>query len=424
MDTPKNAFYEIRIACIALTIIITLSLSKDLSADDKALIKALKAAYYADQDDKQPEISLLISNLLKALPGCKNEYLLARAQYRIGILYFKDRKYLQAKNQFHQLAQQPYTPLLVKVLSLNMIGQIYRLSGEDNEALRAFDTLTHLIEEQYPSENLSIVEPAVFRLWYSTLLSRAEIFQAQEIYNQSLAQYEQAVKLLVNSRKKTAPSQISQIYDRMSQLYFRQSNIKQYLALTGKTVVDFPNYNRTPLMKLERACVIFARDHTLNLTSVIEIYQVPARIIGNIAQVNDHNHVSSFVRLMQQLYQKRQNTPQSKLLCYHYASLLDALGEKQKAAGVFSEIIGWENNKTDDVHKNGAEYALVEEYAKIQYAIILAEEGEYVKALKVMAGMCPRPLPSHLGKLSESVTKSIQTLKREVRSHEIKYQNP
>ena len=420
MDTPKNAFYEIRIACIALTVIITLSLSKNLSADDKALFKALKAAYYADQNDKQPEIPLLISNLLKALPGCNDEYLLARAQYRIGILYFKDRKYLPAKNQFRQLAKQPYIPLLVKALSLNMIGQINRLSGEDDEALRVFDTLTQLLEKQYSSENLNIVEPALIKLWYATLLSQAEIFQTQEKYNQSLAQYEQAVKLLVSSEEKTAPSQIPQIYDRMSQLYFRQGNIKQYLALTGKTVVDFPDYTRTPLMKLERACVIFARDHTLPLTSVKEIYQVPARIIGNIAQVNDRNHVASFVRLMEQLYQKRQNTPQSKLLCYHYASLLDALGEKQKAAGVFSEIIGPENNQADNVHKNASPYALVDEYAKIQYAIILAEEGEYVEALKVMAGLRPHPLSSHLGKLSESVTKSIQTLKREVRSHEIK----
>jgi hypothetical protein len=56
----------------------------------------------------------------------------------------------------------------------------------------------------------------------------------------------------------------------------------------------------------------------------------------------------------------------------------------------------------------------VQEYARIQSAIMLGEKGDYTDALRVLRSLRKHPDKSHLSELAKSVTESIEILKREV----------
>jgi predicted chitinase len=56
----------------------------------------------------------------------------------------------------------------------------------------------------------------------------------------------------------------------------------------------------------------------------------------------------------------------------------------------------------------------VQEYAKIQYAVIAGEKADYKEALRVLSSLQTHGHESHISRMAESVTNSIQTLKREV----------
>jgi hypothetical protein len=56
----------------------------------------------------------------------------------------------------------------------------------------------------------------------------------------------------------------------------------------------------------------------------------------------------------------------------------------------------------------------IQEYAKIQYAIMSGEKSDYKQALRVLGSLQPNSDNPHISELAKSVTESIQILRREV----------
>ena len=108
------------------------------------------------------------------------------------------------------------------------------------------------------------------------------------------------------------------------------------------------------------------------------------------------------------------------LLQYHYAWLLDTLGEKNKAAEIFAMISAARIPNNGDKPREKAILETVAEYAKIQLAILLGERADYTEALRILNTMRTHPDKSHISELAKSVGKNLETLKREVPENENK----
>ena len=418
MDIPKNVCCKIRIIYLIFVLTGFFPARSMLWADVGSAIEILKGSYSADRARENRDVEAIISDLQNALVKCQDDYLIARVKYRIGILYFKTGKINQAGEQFHQLLKEAECPMLIKTASLNMIGQIHRMKGAYEEALKVFDQLAAHFEEQYYSNGQVNVESAIEELWYAALLSRAQIYEAQENDKLSIAEYERVVRLLTKSERENVRVRFPLVYDKMGQLHFRRSNIKKYLALVRSAISDFPHYQRVPLMKLEMECIKFARDNSLNLDLVKKAGNAPVWLIGKITSV-ENTKVAAFTLTLERLCKESKDSKWGALLQYHYGWLLDRLGEKVRAAHIFAGIGAGSNKKEDDLQTKEV-FTMIREYGHIQSAIICGENGEYAQALKILAGLRASPEQSHLGKLAASVRKSIKTLKREVRHNESK----
>ena len=113
------------------------------------------------------------------------------------------------------------------------------------------------------------------------------------------------------------------------------------------------------------------------------------------------------------------NTYGGILLQYHYAWLLDTLGEKDKAAEILAWISSTDIVETDLKSWQKVIVETTQEYAKIQYAVMLGERTDYIEALKVLSSLRTHS-ESYISELAKSVSESIQTLKREVPKNENK----
>jgi hypothetical protein len=157
-----------------------------------------------------------------------------------------------------------------------------------------------------------------------------------------------------------------------------------------------------------------------NLEFLNGSFDAPAHVIDYARGSKSRTSAQHIVDEFDKLYKKYQNTCRGVLLQYHYAWLLDALGEKHRAAEIFSLIF---SNDVADTSNKSWEKAIVEtiqEYAKIQYAIMAGGKADYNEALKVLGSMRSHSDNFHISELAESVAKSIEILKREVPKDENK----
>ena len=418
MAIQKNEYWNGN-TCSVLALAILFFIPGILWADDTSAIQQLKDTYHVNYSADPNKAESLIVGLETALTTCKNQFLAVRIEYRIGILYFRAGKLQKAREQFSRIAKRTQYPLLIQASSLNMTGQILRMKGANQPAVKTFDQLCALLEKHYPPERPIAIEVGLSRLWYSALLARAEIFQAQQNNPQGVIEYQRLIKLL--SRKNISPQDrtlIPFVYEKMAQRQFRTGNTEQYLAIADRITAEFPQYPRVPLIHLETECLRFCQDKSLPIDFNKGPWNLPVQIIGRIGKLPDKAVASSFLRAVEELIGKYQDSPWADLLHYHFGWLLDGLEKSAKAAEIFAKIGASDNKDTSKVPQDNQIIKTTRQYAKIQYAIILAENAEYSQAMKVLQGIPVYPESSHLGKLSDVVSKNIQILKREVRSSE------
>jgi hypothetical protein len=384
----------------------------------RTAIEALLNAYKLDPVITPAKAESAVASLEKALVNCKDEDIAFRIRYTIGVIYFKAHMMEASKTAFLQIANAPACPELIRVCSFNMIGQICRLSGQNKEALEAFNQVINLSEQDL-SFNKGAAYPALVKLWCAALFSRAEIYELQRNLNAGITEYNRLLNGLRQIKNNDMLSRYAPLAnDRMSQLYIRQGDIDTYIKLAEALTINYPEYYRAPIIKLEIECVKFLKDIHEDPEFVNGSYVVPANVIAYLNGSKEKTSAYPIANKLAILSKENQNSYSWFLLQYEYAWLLDALGERDKAAEALSQITSSNLASLGNGLNRIAVVKMIQDYAKIQRAIILGEKANYTEALEMLATLRSDPNESHISKLAESVTESIQILKREVSKNE------
>lgn len=415
MDTQKNAVYS-ALLCIALiSAVMIKARSADIgSAADALLAPHISAAIAARQDAESS-----VGSLEKALAACKDNGTAFKIKYRMGVIYFRSDMMNEAKAKFRQVAEDSECPELIRACSLNMIGQISRLQGRSEDAIKAFEVLLNLLEPRLSTERKTIAKSASTKLWCSALFGKAEIYETERDYAASIAQYIRLLKSLsaYNDQeifRKYAPL----LNDRISGLYMRQGSLDKYIKVAETLIKDYPGYPRRPLVELESECVKLLRSTSPNTELAGGAFTAPVQLIALMREPKNRTLAQNICGQLDKLCEEHNNACEGIVLRYHYASLLDALGEKNKAAQLLARTLSNDSVTTQiDTHEK-AIVETVRAYAGIQSAIIAAESAEYKKALQVLADIQEHPEGSHISKLKNAAVQCIEILKREVPRNE------
>ena len=225
---------------------------------------------------------------------------------------------------------------------------------------------------------------------------------------------------ILNRYKKNehAKEYIPLVSDRISQLYLRQGKTEQYVTSVQNLTHTNPEYIRTPIMKMELTCVKILKNISDEIEFARGSYESPAMLIQAIKKADNKDVFVNCMDEFKKLFEEYKDKHMGILLQYHYAWFMDTMGEKDEARKIFAEISLYENKDANNSREEPEAISTIQDYAKIQYAIMAGEKGEYNEALKVLNGLRTHPEDSHLSELAKSVEESIQILKREVKINE------
>jgi len=107
----------------------------------------------------------------------------ARPAYDTAMKDFTAGKLDEARKQFAAILDFPDCPPLVRLCSLNMLAQIARIQGRNEQALNTFETLASYIEQSERQGGAAV------ELWHSAVFSRAEIYEILQDPNSAIEQY-------------------------------------------------------------------------------------------------------------------------------------------------------------------------------------------------------------------------------------------
>jgi hypothetical protein len=357
-----------------------------------------------------------IDDLVRALGQCRDESTARYLRYSLGIAQFKAGLMPEAAAAFASLAREPQAPELLRVCSLNMVGQIARLQGEQDKALQAFADLAARVEKWPTLDPQDRARPALRTLWRAALISRAEILESRKDLA-AAAEYERVLKGEKDCPPDAAdPHQVPFVMDRLSELRLQMQDTGRYLDLTADLVGRFPAYPRTPVVELERVCVQALQDVPPAPGYPPGVLSAPARFIAHLRRSGAAGPAAAALNSVERLCRKYAGTPSALLLDYDYAWMLDAVGRQDQAIAVLARIAApGEPGGTTAPEAAPSQEDVLRRYAVLQRALLLAENTDYDKALQILAGLPPAPdQKSHVSRLAESMTRNVQTLKREV----------
>jgi len=333
-------------------------------------------------------------------------------------MYFTADMMDEAKAHFLQIANDSRCPELIRICSFNMAGQISRLVGKNKEALESFNQVARLLEKRLSFKGEHASNLALAKLHCSALFSRAEIYNLQRDYTASISEYNRLLSVLIQYQIDNIMSQyIPLVDDRISQIHLQKGEIREYVILGEKLTRVHGKYYRTPIIKFELECIKFLEEFSPNLQFVNGSSDAPTHVFAYLKCAKDKTVAQHIVYKLNNLCKETQDTYSGIVLRYHYAWFLDTLGEKNKAAETLAQIFSVNIANTNNRAWGKAVVETVQEYAKIQYAIIAGERANYTEALRVL-NMRAYTDQSHISELAKSVSKSIEILKREVPKNE------
>ena len=376
--------------------------------------EVMAATYKLGHEITPSDAQLAIAGLEKLLVDCKDNNLAFRIKYRIGMIYFKARMNEAANSQFLHIANESGCPELIRVCSFNMIGQTFRMQGKNKEALDAFNQVANFAEQPLTDAKGKTVVPAFMKLCCSALLSRAEICRQQRNYAGSISEYDRLLRVLGQYEQGGLNEYIPLARDRISQLYLREGKIDKYMEIAETLSVDYPQYYRAGVIKFETGCVKFLRGVSKDYEFADGSFTAPSQLIAYFKDSKDKDSAKPVLDDLDRLCKVHSNTYGGILLNYHYAWLLDTLGEKDRAIEALAQLSSVNIKDVNSKVRLSAIAETVAEYAKIQRAIMLGEKGDYKKALEVVGSLCASQGQSHLSDLAKSVNEGILTLRREV----------
>ena len=413
-----NTFF---LPCLFIFGMVLLMVQNTFPADFSTSKEALIAAYKMEPNITPALARSAIENLKKALIDCTDGYSASSIKYGTGVIYFKAGMQDDAKIAFRQTAGEANCPELIRICCFNMTGQISRLQGNDREALEAFEQAANLLEPSLSSRKEHNTNPEFVRLLCSVLFARGEIYEVQENYSQSINEYNRLIQILrQNGNSDISGRYIPPAGDRISQIYLRMGDVNSYIKNAEELSADYPQYYRIPVIKLEMECVKFLKSHCVNFDSFKGSFSAPAQLIAYLKDSKDSNSAQEITAVFDNLCKEHSIGYGGILLQYHYAWLLDTLGEKNRAAEIFAMISAAGIPDDGDKPREKAILETVAEYAKIQLAILLGERADYTEALRILNTMRTHPDKSHISELAKSVGKNLETLKREVPENENK----
>jgi len=408
MITPKKESFNCCIIVAAVFTIVALNAVKTLADNTKAL-KLLSEASKSAETIDPCETDLIITKLQEALKDCRDQNLRWRLRHKIAVTYFKANQLSLAYAHFKQIVESKKAPSIILTCSWNMLGQICRLQGKNKESLRAFAVFI----KRSKRVSCRCKAPGQALCW--AYIGRAEIFEVQQNYQDAVNEYQQLLAVLGNFKIKRLQTRFEPlIKDRISQLYLRLGKIDKYLKTATWLRLNYPEYYRTAVINLELESIEFLRGIDPDITFPNGSYGAPAKLIEHFKK-SDSNQLSlEFLSKLEKLREQDKETYGGVLVRYHYAWLLDAAGEKEKALKIFTNLSS--SKKLE--HKSYTRRQTVKTiraYAGIQSAIMLTEKGLYKKALGELKDVPEFHGDSHIAKLKDSVIEGTKILKREVR---------
>jgi tetratricopeptide (TPR) repeat protein len=356
-----------------------------------------------------------ISELNRAFALCTDDVLKYRIEYRVGMIYFKAGDLAKAASCFEKISQTSGCPDIIKFCSLNMAGQIYRMQAKDDEALKAFEELIKLSQEFLAKDSNQESPASILKLAVTAGFAKAEIYQYNQDYNSAITEYKRiAVFLLKSGKASEADNYASLALDRMSQFYLMGNKVEDYNQTAIELIEKYPDYYRTGIVKLETKAVKILKKKDASIDFPRGSFDAPARLITLIKDSGDKEFKNEAGILLKDLSSQYRESYGGILVGYHYAWLLDALGEQKQATEVLEDINKQAVSINIDMPGIAQVIGALTDYARIQQAIILGEENRYKEALEIVCSLKTDPNDVHLSNLADSSKKTLETLKREV----------
>ncbi|UCG48662.1 MAG: hypothetical protein JSU94_02585 [Phycisphaerales bacterium] len=384
-------------------------------ADTDTAARVLKATYGRDATVEIAQAGAVVESLEAAMADCNDDYLVSRIKYRIGVIYFRCNLLKEAKGAFLKLTDDPKCTEVISVCSLNMAGQISRMQGDNEAALDAFGKMVKLC-----SKHLSDADDKspYARLMCAGLFGMGEIYELQQDYGPSIARYTALLKAIPQIEGQETSNLPALVRDRISQLYLRQGQTDKYLEQAKELISRHQDYYRTPVIEYEAECVQLLRGKPGSPEFRNGSYVAPAEVVASLKDPDNEATLRKLSDKLGNLCEEHKGTYGGILLGYHYAWLLETLGEKAGAAQILEQIASANVSARNGQGPAQAVVDTLQEYSKIQFAILAAEKADYGKALRMLSSLREHAEKSHISTLLLSVNQSIETLRREVPTNE------
>jgi tetratricopeptide (TPR) repeat protein len=420
MDTRKNEnsagsilFY------LALAALVFVGRPRISCAETQTPAAVLTATYSLPGSISTAQAESQVVRLEESLAKCNDSYLAARIRYRMGVMYCKAHLLEKAEARFSQIADDTKCPEIIRACSLNMVGQTSRMLGRDLAALDAFNRVAAPAENRLSPNNTGTAGSVSEKLACAALTSRGEILEAAGDYKGAVAEYARLIEVLKGSKdQELLTSYGPTANDRISQLYLRQDNVDEYLKAVARLCEDYPQYYRTPVARFEAECVRFLKRLSADSQFVNGSVDAPALAIGCVKDSKKGTQGQELVSALERSCRGHPGAYGEILLQYHHAWLLDALGRKDEAIEILARIRSADVFDADDKSSKSLILQTIQDYARIQSAIMLGEKADYTEALRVLGTLGKHPEESHISVLASSVSEGLQILRREAPGNE------
>ena len=403
MDIQKNENCK-RLIALMFCLCTALAL-----ADDSGVFSTLKESYRMFQGMNAPD---MIEKLQQAGQTCNDGLLKKRIQYRIGILFFKTQDLQRAYNCFDQIAKDTDCPPELQLAGINMAAQTARMLARDELTLNHYNKLMQQAIDAAKTANQKISNTMLEKLYLASVFGKAEIYTFQGKHNQAGEVYQKAIEDLQADIFNDGLKYLPDLYDRFSQVCLKTEKTQQYADTVSIITKQYADYPRCNLIQLESFAVQFLEENKIKPDYSNGSLEAPAQLILYVKEHKESPAIERINAVLQQLSGNRQRDRYDWLLSYHYAWLLDTVGQKEMACKFFDEMIA-EIEASTEIRADYLAQTILN-YSKLQKSLINGEREQYKQGLECIASLEPITKDTHIGQLADSIRNSLETLKREV----------
>jgi len=397
------------LSCL-LAIILAVAAS-DLAASELSARKAMQETYQVEGSISKAHANKLVALLEKESANINNNYLRARINYRIAMLYYKASVLDKSTEMFLGTANNSEFNPAIRAASYNMAAMIFKQQGRYADAVKQFEKIAELTIKDYKLNNKST--PVILKLGCLALFNIADIYQSHGNVDLAIDAYGRLLGILPYSGEERFRNYVPIAKDRLAQLYLHKKQLRKYRAVCRGLLVDYPNYYRWLLINFEIKCMKLiqqiAGDDQLPQTS----YEAPARLIRLFKNTPEKETLADYISKFESDISPEPQSYAQLLKNYYCCWLFDSVGKKRLAFRSLQGLNGNIANKTSYDNLD-AIFTAVQQYAKIFQVVILTESKHYSQAREILASIKQAENQPHISKLLYSVEKNIAILKREV----------